>query len=307
MSFHRLIVFLLGLAACSAPLATSDPIFVDFNNTQPISEVESFEVDPFRIAVAAVISPEGTVESYEPLLGYLEEELGRPIELLQRRTYAEINDLIKTGEVDLAFVCTSAYIVGREDFDMKLLVAPIADGETHYHSQLIVRKENAATSMVDLRGSVFAFTDPMSFSGRMYPTYLLKLMGETPSSFFQRVFFTYSHDDAIRAVANGLADGASVDSLVLDYVLMRDPDLQNEIKVIDTSPPFGIPPVVVGPEIHPQLQAQLAEILLNMHANERGQRALRSLEIDGFTFVTEEIYDTVAQIYDSVEGQLNSP
>lgn len=99
------------------------------------------------------------------------------------------------------------------------------DGGTVDYSVLIVPADSPARTMADLRGKVFAFTDPMSNTGRTYPTYLVRQLGQTPETFFARTFFTYSHDDAIHAVADGLADGAAVDSLVYDFAVARDPAL----------------------------------------------------------------------------------
>lgn len=147
--------------------------------------------------------PKGTVESYQSLLDYLSAQLHRPVESVQRRTYAEVNDLVESGDVDVAFVCTSAYIAGYDRFGMELLAAPQVNGETVYYSLLIVPVDSPAQTLADLRGKVFAFTDPMSNTGRMYPTFLVNQLGNTPEEFFTRTFFTYSHDDAIRAVADG--------------------------------------------------------------------------------------------------------
>jgi phosphonate transport system substrate-binding protein len=301
------LLFLFIITSCAPSSSTQPVAYVDLNNLQHLPTPEDEDIVPLRIAIAAVISPKGSAESYGPLLDYISEQLGRPVERVQRRTYAEVNELVETGAVDLAFVCTSAYVVGRRDFDMQLLVVPMVDGETYYHSQLIVPSNSSATSIIDLKGKVFAFTDPMSFSGRMYPTYLLHQFNETPVSFFQGTFFTYSHDDAIRAVANGLADGAAVDSLVLDFSLARDPSLSEKIKIIYTSPPFGIPPVVVGTHLRPQLRAQLSEVFLNMHDNDAGLEALQSLDLDKFTIGSEDLYKSVEEIEEVVASQIAIP
>ena len=58
------------------------------------------------------------------------------------------------------------------------LLALVSD--TVYYSDLIVPAGSEAHTMADLRGHVFAFTDPISSSGRVYPTYLLQQLGETP-------------------------------------------------------------------------------------------------------------------------------
>jgi len=285
----RLSIPLALLAAC-AP-ASLGPV-IRLSDLQPI-EVPTNEVAALRLAVAAVISAQGTAETYQPLLDYLSRKLGRPVELVQRRTYAEINQLIEDGEVDVAFVCTSAYVAGHDEFGMRLLAAPQVNGATVYYSLLIVPSDSAAQSMADLRGEVFAFTDPMSTTGRMYPTYLVQQLGMGPERFFGRTFFTYSHDEAIRAVASGLADGAAVDSLVYDSVVSRDPALGEKVRVIYRSPPFGIPPVVVGPEVRPQLAAQLADVFLGMSEDPEGRDALEAMQIEAFVPIADSAYDSV--------------
>jgi phosphonate transport system substrate-binding protein len=270
--------------------------YVDLSQREPLPAVAQAEVIPLRLAVAAVISPQGTFESYSALAAYLSEKLGRPVELVQRRTYAEVNDLIENGEVDVAFVCTSAYVIGQRDFGMELLAAPQVNGKITYQSWLITPVESAAQNLSDLAGKTFAFTDPWSNSGRMYPTAMVKKLGETPETFFGRTFFTYSHDDAIRAVANGVADGAAVDSLVYQYAVARQPELGQKTKIIHRSPNFGIPPVVTSPHLRPQIRAELQNILLNMAADPAGQAALDILDIDRFVLVGDHLYDSVREL-----------
>lgn len=278
------------VSACAA--GPEQPVIL-LSDLQPLPDPARQDVRPLRVAVAAVISPQGTAESYQPLLDYVGTSLGRPVELVQRRTYAEINELIGRGEVDLAFVCTNAYVVGREAFGMRLLAAPQVRGVTVYYSLLIVPADSPAQDMADLRGKVFAFTDPMSNTGRLYPTYLVQRLGSTPEAFFSRIFFAYSHDDAIRAVAEGVADGAAVDSLVYEYATDRDSALGDRTRVIHRSPPFAVPPVVVGPAVRPQMAAALTEILLNMHQDPAGQAALDALNVDRFVEIEDSAYDSV--------------
>lgn len=293
-------VLALTLALISGCAATPSQPVIQLASLHPLPAPPASEIIPLRISVAAVISPRGTVESYQPLLDYLSEALERPVELVQRRTYEETNDLVESGEVDLAFVCTSAYVTGHDNFDMRLLVAPEVNGATTYHSLLIVPIDSPAQTMADLQGKVFAFTDPISNSGRVYPTYLVQQLGFTPETFFARTFFTYNHDDAIRAVADQLADGAAVDSLVYEYALERDPILSERIRIIHRSPAFGIPPVVVSPNIRPQTQALLQETLLGMSESSEGQTALTSLGIDAFVTIDDSAYDSARELIGEV-------
>lgn len=290
----------LFLVACTAIPQTEIAGTVDLNDLQPLPTPEGYEAVPLRVAVAAVISPKGTLESYSPFLDYLEAKLNRPVELIQRRTYLEINDLIEHGEVDVAFVCTSAYVEGHDTFGMELLVAPQVNGKKTYNSILIVPEESKAQGMSDLHGKVFAFTDPISLTGRVYPTSLVQALGFTPEEFFARTFFTYSHDEAIRAVANRVADGAAVDSLVFQFALARDPSLKDKVRVIHTSPDFGIPPVVVSPFTRPQVKAEIQNLLLGMINDPDAQSALLSIGVERFVPIDDSAYDGVRALLDEI-------
>jgi phosphonate transport system substrate-binding protein len=183
---------------------------------------------------------------------------------------------------------------------MQLLVAPQVNNETVYHSYLIVPFDSSAKDMADLKGKVFAFTDPISLTGRAYPTYLVEQLGSTPDSFFGRTFFTYSHDEAIYAVANHLADGAAVDSLVYDFAISRDESLNQKTRIIHTSPAFGIPPVVISPDVRPQVAAELQTLLLEMSNDPNGQAALKSIGIDRFVLIEDSAYDNVRSLLGDV-------
>jgi len=306
--FTPLVLFLtLLLSACTSALPAQPAGYVDLSNLQPLPTPANQAILPLRVAIAAVISPQGTAEGYAPLLEYLSQKLERPVERIQRRTYREINDLLRRGEVDLAFVCTSSYLIGKDQFGLELLVAPQVDGQTTYRAKMLVRAASPYDQLEDLRGQVFAFTDPTSFTGRAYPVYLLQQMGETPQTFFSRTFFTYSHDVAIRAVVDGLADGASVDSLVLDFALKREPQLASQIRVIHTSEAFGMPPVVVSPNLRPPLKAELRDLLLNMHLDAQGQAALAALGYERFVLVSDDDYQSARDILAQVRLEEATP
>jgi len=258
---------------------------------------------PLRVAIAGVISPKETYKTYQDFLQYLGAQLDRPVELVQRKSYAEINDLIRSGGVDLAFVCSEAFVQGQQDFGMELLAAPQVRGEPRYRSYLIVPHDSAVERLDQLRGKIFAFTDPDSNSGWLVPTYVLMQMGETPESFFHRVVYTYSHDNSIKAVADKLVDGAAVDSLVYDYLLSQDPLLVERTRVVWRSQPFGSPPVVVHPNLAADLKERLKETILGMDADSRGKAILDKLMIDRFVVPDQSAYDPVREMLRSVRGR----
>ncbi len=190
---------------------------------------------------------------------------------------------------------------------MELLVAPEVRGETTYYSYIIVPRDSPAQSLADLRGHAFAFSDPLSNSGHLDPQWLLYQMNATPGTFFSSTLFTYSHDNSIRAVADHLVEGAAVDSLVYDFTIARDPAYSARTRVIDKAGPFGIPPVVVHPDLEPALKTQLRAVLLDMADDAAGETALNTLMIDRFVALDDSAYDSIRDIAAVLRGWDETP
>ncbi|MBI3361933.1 MAG: PhnD/SsuA/transferrin family substrate-binding protein, partial [Chloroflexi bacterium] len=114
--------------------------------------------------------------------------------------------------------------------------------------------------------------------------------------------FTYSHDNSIRAVASKLVDGAAVDSLVYEALLASNDNLRTQTRILEKSPPFGMPPVVVHPALNADLKAQLRAALLQMDADAQGRAALAPLRIDRFVIVDDRAYDSIRDMARVVRG-----
>jgi phosphonate transport system substrate-binding protein len=246
-----------------------------------------------RIAVAAMISPETTRTYYEDLLRLIARRLGRQAVFVQRRTYAEVNSLVKQREVDVAFVCSGPYTDGHDEFGMEIVAVPVVHGKKVYHSYIIVHRDSAFATFGDLKGQKFAFVDKGSNTGYLVPAYMLAKRGEKPETYFREFFFTQSHDNSIKAVADGQADGAAVDSLIWEFFNTIDPALTERTKIIEKSPPYGIPPVVVHPRLNVELKKQLRQVLLSLHKDREAAALLAKIQIDRFAEGNDAMYGTV--------------
>ncbi len=283
------------LPACTQNLATSTVRLKDLEDAT-VTPASANGQPTLRVALGSVISPKGTVASYGGMVAYIGKRMGMTGELVQRATYAETNELVKRGEVELALVCSGAYVDGQRDSSMELLAVPQVAGQTVYYSYIVVPKNSPAQTVEDLRGKVFAFTDPLSNSGRLSAVYLLYQMNERPETFFQKTIYTYSHDNSLTAVADGLVDGAAIDSLVYDYALAREPQYAERVRVIRRSPPYGMPPAVAPTSLDPARKAQLKGILLTMHEDPEGKAILNDLMIDRFVPVADSAYNSIREM-----------
>jgi phosphonate transport system substrate-binding protein len=291
------LIFVIGIyiSGCGKD---GDAVAVDFEKTVAVERPTSpaSRSTQLKVAVAAIISPKETFIYYRQLLDYIGHKMGREIQFIQRKTYGEINDLLAKGQIDLAFICSGPYVEGREKYRFQLVATPKVQNSHFYHSYLIVNKASAFQTLENLRGRVFAFSDPDSNTGKLVPTYWLSQIRERPETFFSKTIYTYSHDNSILAVAKSLVDGAAVDGLIWEYYHRKNPIFTSQTRIIRKSDPYGIPPIVASSAIPYELMTKIRELLFAMHEDPGGKAILNELMIDKFIAPNDKWYDSIRKI-----------
>ena len=284
----------IGITGCNKK---EKPKNVSLEKIEIIEEtINPPQKEPLRISVGSMATPMIGFAYYFQLFDYIENKLGKPVKFVSQNKYQESHINLKSGNIDVAFVCSRPYVNGHDEFGLELLAAPQVNGKTIYYSYIIVPINSPIKNLEGLREKTFAFADPMSNSGKLVPTYMLAKIGETPDTFFKRYFYTFAHDKSIKAVAEEIADGAAVDSLIWDYMNNVNPELTSKTKVIEKSAPYGIPPVVVRPGIDPETKEKLRQIFLNLHKDEKGREILKGMMIDKFVVIEDSAYDSIRDI-----------
>jgi len=206
-------------------------VVVDFKNINSIdSTSEKTDSSPIYIAIASMTSPRETFMYYGQLINYLSDKIGVPILIKQKKTYEEVNELLKMGLVDFAFICSGAYVELSRKKDVNLMVVPVINEKTYYRAYIIVKKSDEIKDFKDLENKYFAFTDPLSNTGHSFPMKLLKDINTNERLFFSKTIYTYGHDISIHMVNQGVVDGASVHSLIYDYIAEAHPESVKNIR-----------------------------------------------------------------------------
>lgn len=300
-----LLIVVITIAGCASRTSYNGHIaFSDTENLPQIRNVKSNLKQPLRIAISTVLSPTDTIVYYRGIANYLGEQLGRPVILLQRKSYAEIALLLVNGGADMAFLSAGAYSIYSNVEGTEPLVTQERMGVPFYQSYIIVAKDNPVSSVMELKGSTMAFTDPISYSGYLYFASLLREKGETPEHFLGQFIYTYSHEKSLRAVSTKVVEAASIDSLIYEYARLKTPDVANNVKIIAVSPPVGTGPVVIGHTIDAEQREELRRIFLQMHHDHALKPILQGLLIDRFVPFQPALYE---DMHNTVLEQRRAP
>lgn len=227
---------------------------------------------------------------------YLSERLGRPVIFVRRRSYREIMELLETGELDFAWICGYPFVRRREPEYLDLVAVPIFEGAPLYRSYVIVHRDSTIRSLEDLKGKVFAYSDPDSNSGYLVPRATLARIRLSPDALFRISFFTYNHAETVEAVANRVADAGAVDSYVWEYLHRTNPALTARTRILHRSETFGFPPIVGRRGGDKGINAAMRAALLTMHEDADGKSLLAQLALDGFGAYEPSLFDEIRQL-----------
>ena len=294
-------LFALTIAFAGPTLARfwpSDAQKVEIHGPVEEEDSEAAPMEPLRVLVASMISTQSTLELYGGMVRQLGTLVGRRGVLVQRRSYSEANEAIRHGDVDLAFVCSGAFIESTINGDYAELVAvPVVRGKSTYQAYIIVAADSPWRHLAGMRGRSVAYVDPKSLTGREYLRHRVAALASREGPFFRRIVYTGSHDRSIEAVARGLVDVASVDHLIFEMMKEQQPEIGQRVRILERSPPFGAPPVVVPRSKSLALRTALRAALIGLHKTEEGPGTLRELKIDRFEPVTKEHYASVIALW----------
>lgn len=147
-------------------------------------------------------------------------------------SYAAVIEAMGAEKVDIGWLATFSYVLAREKYDVDLLLIVVRFGKPFYRGQIMVRADSGIKTLADLKGKTFAYVDPASTSGHLYPKALLLANGHDPDKFFSQSVFAGSHNAVVLSLLKGEVDaGAAYDGSRL-AVAKSYPDVFKKVQVI---------------------------------------------------------------------------
>jgi phosphonate transport system substrate-binding protein len=150
----------------------------------------------------------GITGRWTPFTEYLTKELGTKVTLRIANDYAAVIEGQRAGNIHIAYHGPASYArahitgVKAEPFAIEVN----EDGTRGYHSVFYVKKDSPYQKVEDLKGKNLGLVDPNSTSGNNVPRFALSKMGINPDSYFGKVVYTGSHENAVTALMQGTVD-----------------------------------------------------------------------------------------------------
>ena len=247
-----------------------------------------------KFGFTPVLGQSQTKAEFDPLMAYLSGAIGQGVSLYVAKDYGDLRTMMESGAVDIGSFSPFAYVDAARGGKVRIIAQSLLEGSGTYRGLIVVRKDSGLRTLADLAGKRFAYVDPKSASGYVYPRALLLEKGIHPDTSFSEVIFAGDHNKVIAAVLGRRVDaGAIYDGAMR---IAKNAGVQTEdLSVIASTDPIPHDAITVRSGLDPILAQKIRAALVGMDKTDAGRRVIAASKkgLTGFVPAEDSLYDPV--------------
>jgi len=196
----------------------------------------------------------------KPFLDVLARAVQMEVKPFVATDYNGVTEALRSKRLDIAFMGPFSYVLAVSVADVEAFaVAETSKQTTTYRAYVIARKDRGIRSLADLKGRTFAFVDPSSTSGHLFPKAAFSKIGLDADKDFSRVIFAGGHDAVAIAVQNGKVDAGAIAEDLFDAAVARGVIKRDELTIVWTSDPIAGSPFCMRRDLPADLKQKIRE------------------------------------------------
>ncbi|WP_183026010.1 MULTISPECIES: phosphonate ABC transporter substrate-binding protein [Variovorax] len=206
------------------------------------------------------------IANSQKMMDMLSNALGMPVKPFVAADYNGVIEALRSKRLDVAYLGPFSYVLGASIASIEAFAVAETKkaGRTSYYSQIVAHKDSGIRKVADLKGKTFAFVDPTSTSGHLFPKAGLIKAGFNPDKDFGRVIFSGSHDSSAIAVQNKKIEAAAIADRILDAAIAKGLAKREDLVEVWRSDPIPESPTVwrrdLSPDLKKRVQAAFLEV-----------------------------------------------
>ncbi|QSI30037.1 phosphonate ABC transporter substrate-binding protein [Variovorax sp. RKNM96] len=231
------------------------------------------------------------IANSQAMMDMLSKALGFPVKPFVAADYNGVIEALRSKRLDVAYLGPFSYVLGATVADIEAFAVAETKkaGRTFYYSQIVTHKDTGIKTVADLKGKTFAFVDPSSTSGHLFPKAGLMKLGFNTDKDFGRVIFSGSHDSSAIAVQNKKVDAAAIADRILDAAVSKGLVKREDLVEVWKSDPIPESPTVWRKDLPADLKTRVQAAFLqvkNIPWSDQG-------ELNGFHPTNDAAYNII--------------
>ncbi len=192
-------------------------------------------------------------------------------------SYAAVIEAMGAGKVDIGWLATFSYVLAKQKYDVDLLLIVVRFGSPFYRGQIVTHVDSGIKTLSDLKGKKFAYVDPASTSGHLYPKTLFLSNGLNPDRLFAQSRFAGSHNAVILSVLKREVDAGATYDDARAAVAKIYPEVFTQLRVIAYTKDIPNDTVSARKGLDPAIKQKIKNGLVQLSKTPEGGKVLKRL------------------------------
>jgi len=247
-----------------------------------------------KFGFTPVLSESEMREEFQPLMEYMTKAIGMEVTLYIAKNYGDLREQMEAGKVDIGSFSPFAYVDAVTGGKIKIIAQSILDHSAFYKGLIITRTDSGVKELSDLKGKRFAFVDPKSASGYVYPRAMLIEKGFDPDKFFKEIVFAGGHDKVIVEVLEGTVEAGAIYDGALSIAKGKGLKTEN-LATIASTDPIPHDAIVVKSDLDDGMTQKIQKALIDLEKSEDGKKAIANSKkkLTGHILAEDKTFDVV--------------
>lgn len=263
--------------------------------------------NPVKLYFTPSVDAESITINSIDFLRFLETETGLFFKTGVPANYIAVVEAFGSDRADIGVMNSFGYLMANDKYGAEAKLKVLRYGEDHYRGQIIAHVNSGIKTVADLAGKKFAFTDPSSTSGYMFPKKILKDNQVAPGE----TTFAIKHDNVVTMVYQGQVDaGATYYSPPTENGEIRDararvktqfPDVEEKIKVIEITEKIPNDPFVFRKGLSKEITDKFISAVKKYIKTPTGREIFKNIySVDGVVDATDNDYNGLRKMIKTI-------
>ncbi len=289
------------LGAALAALAATPAAFAANAADCPNGGVVRFGVEPYDTSAKLV-------PIYQHIGNLIAEKLGCQVQVYVTTNYNAEIEAMRNDKLEIGEFGPLGYVLAHQVAKAQAVAAfGNAEGKPDsYWASIVTYPGSGIKTVADIRGHSFAFADPASTSGHLFPAYGLRKAGLDPDKDIRGIY-AGSHTASFEALYNHKVDAGELNSEQLESATQRGHYNDGDVVFLWKSDPIPTDPITLRGDLPESFKQRATLVLQTLDLSNLPEADRKIMGLSGKRFVpqTDHAYDGVRDLVKTLNIDLD--
>ncbi len=252
-----------------------------------------------RLGVEPYDTSAKLVPIYDHIGKLIGEKLGCEVKVFVTTNYNAEIEAMRNGKLELAEFGPLGYVLAHQIAKAEAVAAfGTKEGKPDsYWASIVTYPQSGIKTVAEIKDHSFAFSDPASTSGHLFPAYGLRKAGLDPDKDIKPIY-AGSHTSSFEALYNHKVDAGELNSEQLESAKQRGHYKDGDVVFLWKSDPIPTDPITVRGDLPAAFKARATQVLQTLDLSGLPEADRKIMGLSGMRFVpqTDKAYDQIRDL-----------